>query len=175
MGVGSTWSSLQPALRFTLSFAFSLLVFSQLFGWAQDFFIEAYMYPVSWAAYSVLNAIGIPVELDASMLRNGFCDLVLDGTIYRVIHECTGIFTLLVFLALVAAYPTSTLAKLQGLLIALPAFYTYSSIRLVLIGLVASMSPQWVELTHTYLMILVNLGFSLFIWVYWLEEVVRRD
>lgn len=174
MGIGASWTSLQPTLRFALLFVVHLLILSQVFDWIQDFFVNAYMYPVARMATALLNLVGVAVELDSSMLRGGFCDLLLNGAIYRVIHECTGIFALLVFVALLLAYPTSPLAKIQGVILGLPAFYIYSALRLVIIGVVANSTPQWVELTHSYLMVLVNLGFLLFIWIYWLEEVARR-
>ena len=174
MGMRSPWATFQPSLRFALLFIANLLIFSQLFNWLHDFFVDVYMYPVALTSAELLNALGVAVELDSSMLPRGFCDFLLNGAIYRIIHECTGIFALLVLVALILAYPTSPLAKIQGILIGLPAFYLYSTIRLVVIGLVADASPQWVELTHSYLMVLVNLGFSLFIWIYWLEEATNR-
>jgi exosortase/archaeosortase family protein len=99
----------------------------------------------------------------------------LDGIIYRIIHECTGIFALLVFLGLVSAYPTSAYHKVQGMLLGLPAFYLYSCLRLVILGIIAHIEPSLVELFYLYMMVLINLGFLLFVWIYWLEKVVRRD
>ena len=75
MGIGAPWFSLQPALRFALLFVVHLLILSQVFDWIQDFFVNAYMYPVARMATALLNLIGVAVELDSSMLRGGFCDL----------------------------------------------------------------------------------------------------
>ncbi|MFT5087918.1 MAG: exosortase/archaeosortase family protein [Candidatus Latescibacterota bacterium] len=165
----------RSALRFSLYFIGALALLTLFFELAQNFLTTAFMYPVSWAATNLLNTLGIAAELDSSPLDSGFCDLILDGIIYRIIHECTGIFALLVFLGLVSAYPTSAYHKVQGMLLGLPAFYLYSCLRLVILGIVAHIEPSLVELFHLYMMVLINLGFLLFVWIYWLEKVVRRD
>ena len=64
------------------------------------------MYPVALTFAELLNArpAGVAVELDSSMLPRGFCDFLLAErsflcAIYRIIHECTGSFALLVLIA----------------------------------------------------------------------------
>lgn len=163
------------ALRFSLYFAGTLILLAFFFELAQNFLATAYMYPVSWCATSLLNSLGIAAELDSRSLSAGFCDLILNHIVYRIIHECTGIFALLIFLGLVFAYPASPYHKMQGVLLGLPAFYFYSCLRLVLLGIIAHIEPRWVELSHLYMMVLVNLGFLLFVWIYWLEKIVRHD
>ena len=95
MGMRSPWATFQPSLRFALLFIANLLILSQLFNWLHDFFVDVYMYPVALTSAELLNALGVAVELDSSMLPRGFCDFLLNGAIYRIIHECTGIFALL--------------------------------------------------------------------------------
>ncbi|MEE3257914.1 MAG: hypothetical protein VX293_01770 [Candidatus Latescibacterota bacterium] len=95
--------------------------------------------------------------------------------VYRIIHECTGIFALLIFLSLVFAYPTSFYHKMQGVLLGLPSFYLYSALRLVILGVIAHFEPDLVELFHQYMMVLVNLGFLLFLWLNWIDQVVHRE
>lgn len=163
------------ALGFCLVFVGLLCALSLVFDAFQIFFTTTYMYPVSYLAVFLLNGIGIAAELHTSTLVAGFCDLVLGGTIYRIIHECTGIFALLIYMALVFAYPTSFYHKMQGVLLGLPAFYLYSALRLVILGVVAHFEPAWVELVHQYMMVLVNLGFLLFLWIHWLGQVVMRE
>ena len=133
------------------------------------------MYPVSYLAAALLNALGIAAELHTSALVAGFCDLVLGGVVYRIIHECTGIFALLIFLSQVFAYPTFFYHKMQGVLLGLPSFYLYSVLRLVILGVIAHFEPDLVELFHQYMMVLVNLGFLLFLWLNWIDQVVHRE
>ena len=45
-------------------------------------------------------------------------------------------------------------------------------------GLVARFAPAQIELFHIYVMVLVNIGFVLLLWMYWVREVVvlkRRE
>jgi exosortase/archaeosortase family protein len=164
-----------PALRFCLLFLLFLSLLALLFENSQTFFAFAYMYPVSALAAFLLNLLGIAADLDTSTLLSGFCDLVLGGVAYRIIHECTGLFALLTFLALVFAYPAAQFQKVQGVLLGLPAFYAYSALRLVVLGMVAQWQPAWVETFHLYMMVLVNLGFTLFVWMSWIDRVVYGD
>jgi exosortase/archaeosortase family protein len=133
------------------------------------------MYPVSVLAVFLLNSLGIAADLDTSTITASFCDLILGGVVYRIIHECTGVFALLIFLALVFAYPASLFHKMQGVFLGLPAFYIYSALRLVILGAAAHFHSDWVELFHLYMMVLVNLGFLLFVWMYWIDWIDRRD
>ena len=95
--------------------------------------------------------------------------------VYRIIHECTGIFALLIFLSQVFAYPTFFYHKMQGVLLGLPSFYLYSALQLVILGVIAHFEPDLVELFHHYMMVLVNLGFLLFLWLNWIDQVVHRE
>lgn len=162
-------------LRFCLLFATLLGVLSLSFNAFQGLFAHAYMYPVTWIAAALLDGLGIAVRLDDTGLSAGFCDLILGGNVYRVIHECTGVFALLVFSALVLAYPATPHHKIRGMLLGVPAFYLYSAMRLVIIGGVAHVAPGRVEFFHHYMMVLVNLGFLFFLWLYWLDREVYGD
>lgn len=162
------------ALRFCLLFVCLLFLLSQLFDYFQTFFATVYLYPVSVLAAYLLNVLGIVADLNTSTLAAGFCDLILGGAVYRVIHECTGVFALLTFLALVFAYPVSFYHKMQGVFLGLPAFYLYSTLRLVILGIVAHVEPDQVELFHQYMMVLVNLGFLLSLWMHWVDRIVHH-
>lgn len=172
MHVNPPW---QKALRFCGLFVLYLGLFALIFEYLQLFFVRTYMYPVSTSAAFLLNGIGIEATLDSRSLLSGFCDLVIGGAVYRIIHECTGIFALLTFLALMLAYPASTSQKVQGAILGIPAFFAYSSLRLVVLGMVANLRPEWVETFHLYMMVLVNIGFMLFVWMYWVARVIENE
>jgi flagellar biosynthesis protein FliR len=53
-----------------------------------------------------------------------------------------------------------------------PAFIVYSTLRLLVMGMVARFAPAQIELFHVYIMVLVNIGFVMLVWMYWLKEVV---
>lgn len=172
MRVNQPW---QKALRFCGLFVLYLGLLALVFEYLQLFFVRIYMYPVSSSAAFLLNGMGIEAVLDTSSLLAGFCDLVVEGAIYRIIHECTGIFALLTFLALLLAYPASVSQKVQGAVLGIPAFFMYSSLRLVVLGAVATLKPEWVETFHLYMMVLVNIGFMFFVWMYWVARVIENE
>jgi len=74
-------------------------------------------------------------------------------------------------LAAVLAFPARGRERLRGVLIVLPAFFCYSVARMVILGLVAGIAPAHIELFHLYVMVLVNVGFVVALWLYWLDGV----
>jgi exosortase/archaeosortase family protein len=161
--------------RFLLLFVAGIASLALIFSQWQPFFDRAYLYPVSWTATSLLDLIGIGTRLDADPLPLGFCLMIFETSTFRVIHECTGIFALLIFAAALFAYPAPIKQKLRGLLLGLPAFFAYSALRLVVLGLVAHFQPTWIHFFHLYLMVLLNLGFLIFIWSIWVKGALRHD
>lgn len=160
------------AIRFCLLFALGLGALALAFEFLQGFFAAAYMYPVSATAAGLLNWMSFEAILDTSQLSSGFCEMVLRQIVYRVTFDCTGVFALVVFLALTAAYPASLRQRGIALLLGIPAIFVFSALRLVVLGMVAYLEPGWIELFHVYVMELATLGFMLFVWKYWINQVV---
>ena len=163
----------QQRLRFLLLFVAGIGLLALVFSQWQFLFDRIYLYPVSCAAAALLDLIGVGTRLDVSSLSLGFCLLIFDKVTFRIIPECTGIFALLIFLVAVLAYPTSPARKGWGLL-GIPAFFAYSALRLVVLGLVAHFQPDWIRFFHLYLMVLLNFGFMVFVWATWVEGVLHR-
>ena len=103
-------------LRFLLLFVAGVSLLAAAFSQWQSLFDKAYLYPVSSAAARLLNLLGVPTRLEAGSASLGFCLLVFEDITFRVIHECTGIFALFIFLAALLAYPASLYRKGRGLL-----------------------------------------------------------
>ena len=82
-----------------------------IFSYWQHFFAIAYMQPLAIVAAAALNLTGVPAELDLSTIYLGFCTIYMPGVNFRVIHECTGIFTLGIYIATVIAFPASIQAQ----------------------------------------------------------------
>ena len=165
----------QHRLRFPLLFLAGVGLLAAAFWQWQFLFDQAYLYPVSDATARLLDLIGVPAELDAGPLSLGFCTLAFEQITFRIIHQCTGIFSLFIFLAALLAYPASLSQMGWGLLLGLPAFFAYGSLRLVVLGLMAHCNPAWVRFFHLYPMVLLSLGFSLFLWVSWVNRVRADD
>ena len=173
MTILSATHQLPLRTRFCLLFVIWAVAFSLLFEHWQFLFTSGYMHPVSTVAALLLNAIGVETRLDTGSLSQGFCLLRMEGLTFRVIFECTGIFPLFIFAAATLAYPASLLQKGQGLFTGFIAFFLYSSLRLVLLGIVGHVMPHWVRFSHLWLMILMNVGFAIFIWLCWVTRVSR--
>ncbi len=165
---------LEPRARFGLLFVIWALSFSLIFENWQSLFAAGYLHPVSAVTTALLNSLGVTTEMDASSLSQGFCLLRMERVTFRVIFECTGIFPLFIFGAATLAYPASLAQKGLGLLLGIVAFFLYSSLRLVLLGVVGQLMPHWIHFSHLWLMILINVGFAVFIWLCWVNRVRAR-
>lgn len=154
-------------LKFCVFFAVYLGLAMAAFPHLDQLLGRIHLRPVAIGGSVLLNAIGISASLDAGTAPAGFCTLVMDQLTFRIIHECTGIFHLFVFLAAVMAYPCSISQKARGGVLGVFAFVAYGAIRLALLGVVGHFLPDLIQFFHMWLMVLVGLGFSLFLWLYW--------
>jgi len=169
--IKGAWRS-NSGLRFCLLFVAWLGVMAVGFAWMRTYLAHLYMYPLSYAASVLLKVLGIQARLGALQLPVGVCELAVDDVVYQVTFECTGIFALFMCLASVLAYPASISCKTKGVAMVVPAFTLYSAVRLVIMGMVAHFAPTQIELFHIYVMVLVNIGFVLLLWLYWVREIV---
>ena len=165
----------KPSLRFVLLAVLYLAGLALVFEYAQGLAATLYMLPVASLAAALLNAMSMQAVLDTAQLHVGYCEIALRQIIYRVTFDCTGSFALLLYASLSLAYPTAAIRKVKALLIGAPAIFVFSTLRLVVLGIVAHVEPDWVELFHVYVMELATLGFMLFVWKYWIDEVTHAD
>ena len=163
----------KPSLRFVLLSALYLAGLALGFEYAQGLAARLYMLPVSSLATALLNAMSMQAVLDTAQLHAGYCEIALRQITYRVTFDCTGSFALLLYASLSLAYPTAAIRKARALLIGVPAVFVFSTLRLVVLGIVAHIEPDWVELFHVYVMEVATLGFMLFVWKYWIDEVAH--
>lgn len=152
-------------MRFWVFSALLLLAFSRWEVWLSS----AYIYLVSFLAAHLLNGLGVLTGFDASALEQGFCALTLENRLFHVTVECTGYFTLLVYLGGVALYPAPLVRKAWGWSVGSLTFLAYSVLRVVALGFIAQWAPTWLLLTHSYLMVLLNFGFVCFLWAVWMH------
>ena len=159
-----------PRTLFCCQFILWALSFSLLFEHWQFVFVSGYLHPVSIVVAMLLNAVGVDTQLDTASLSQGFCLLRMDKLTFRVIFECTGIFSLFIFSAATLAYPAPVVDKAWGLLLGSIGFFLYSSLRLVLLGVVGDLAPHWVQFSHLWL-VLINMSFAVFVWLSWINRV----
>lgn len=164
-----------PRLRYCLLLAAYLAGFAVLFGLHQELWARVYLQPVCQAATALLQAVGIPARLDLGSVHLGVCTIVMQRTSLRVIHECTGIFTLFIYLAAVLAYPAAVSARIRGAALGVGGFFLFSAARLGILGAIGQAAPGWLALFHLGLMVVANMGFALFLWLWWIGKVERGD
>lgn len=159
----------QRRLRFCCTFAAVLAVLLWLFGRWQAPVARVYTHPIAATSRLLLDAAGADATLDASAIHLGYCTIRMRSMSLEVVHECTGIFTLLILIAAVLAYPARAAAKAGGAAGMTAAFYAYSSLRLTALGLAAHLAPGAVDALHLWILVLANFGFAIFLWHRWTE------
>lgn len=160
------------AWRFGLRFIGYLAGLALVFEALEGVFVRFYLKPVSLTASFTLKYLGTEASLDFGHLSQGFCDMAFRHATYRVTSSCTGIFTCIIFAAGVLAYPASGRQKMKGLAVGVPAFFVFGAGRLVLMGLIAAGLPGYIDLFHRYIMVTVGVGFALFLWIWWVDEIL---
>jgi exosortase/archaeosortase family protein len=162
-------------MRYCLLLAAYLAGFAVLFNLGQEAWSRLWLQPVCQAATAMLQALGIAARLDTSSVGQGVCTISMARTSLRVIHECTGIFTLFIYLAATLAYPAAVRARIWGMALGIGGFLLFSTARLGILGVVGQAAPGWLALIHLGLMVVANLGFALFLWLFWVGKVTRND
>ncbi|MEE2658604.1 MAG: hypothetical protein VX733_08885 [Candidatus Latescibacterota bacterium] len=103
-------------------------------------------------------------------LDDGFCALQMERNLFHVEHDCTGEFWLCIFLVTIMIYPAPWIAKLRGFLLGISSFFAYGVLRVTGLGLIGHLAPSWVGFFHIYLMVVLNLGFLLFLWTFYVNR-----
>ena len=165
----------KDVLVYFFIFLTSLLVFIGSFNLFENFYAVYFLKPVSFAGYSVLRQIGIPVAFNSNSVLSGFCDYNLQHHILRVNFGCTGIYALFIFLAGVIAYPAPVKAKIRGFGKGIPIFLLYSIVRLIIMGITGNYFVTLLPLVHNYLMVAVNIVFILWLYSFWIRHDVQKN
>jgi exosortase/archaeosortase family protein len=158
------------AIRFVAGFILWLAVLAVVFDLTRSWWVTGYMRPVTAAAAGGLRWLGQPASLAQVDYVDGVCLLAVEEVVYRVTFECTGIFALFLVTASILAFPARISERVNGVLMAVPAFTAYSILRMVVLGLVAHFSPHHIELFHLYVMVVANVGFAVALWLYWTQD-----
>jgi len=161
--------------RYVLAFGVWLALFAVMFHATRPFWVSFFMMPLAGIAEAGLSTLGLPANLGDPYASAGFCLLSVGTVVYRVTFECTGIFALFLCSASILAFPVTARARLQGLLLTIPAFVAYAALRLIIMGVVAHVSPSHIDLFHLYVMVVANVGFVLALWLYWLQKTVETE
>lgn len=167
--IKSLYQAHRQNILFCTWFCLYICLFATLFYLNRDFFGTLYIYPMVYLASALLHLFAIENQVITTNLANGFCDLELNNVIYRVKHECTGLFANSIFLSAVLAYPKKPKQKIFGLLMGISAFFVFGLLRIIIMAVVALTSPEHIPFFHVYVMVIVSLGFAITLWIFWLD------
>ncbi len=167
-------TSTRAIAKFSSVFLGCTVFFFVLFSYFQELVVRVYVSPLSEAASFLLYWIGISSEVTTN-LQEGTCTLLLGMTSYWITRGCTGLFTSALFVSGILSCPVNVRKKLIGLLIGIPAFFIFGILRVVIMAVVAVTLPARVEVFHVYIMAIANLGFAMFVWIYWFNRIVDDE
>ena len=90
-----------------------------------------------------------------------------------VIAECTGIYTTIIYISLIAAYPARIHEKLAGLLLGVPAIHLLNLARMVFISIVLYHRRDLFDFFHGYLWQVGFVIFMLLLVIFWMTRMVK--
>ena len=97
----------------------------------------------------------------------------LDGYSFRIIDPCLGAYEVFIFSAGVIAYPTDYRKKLWGIALGIPFLYSINIIRLMVLGVVGTWSPQTSAFMHLYLWQIIIFLTVILACVLWIKLIVQ--
>ncbi len=119
------------------------------------------------AKFLYLTGIPVSVAKHEYILFGSFMPI-------RVIYECTGIFTMIIFFSGVMAYRSTFPEKLIGLGVGLPGIYFTNVFRLIMLALIGHFAPEYFDFFHSYLWYGLFSIIVLGLWLFWVDIVVEK-
>lgn len=121
---------------------------------------------VAWTLFTVLHAFGIPVSTAGDTVSGG-------GLVFKIIPECTPIFTAGLFMSFVIFHTATVRQKAIGLAMGIPALYLGNLARLTTTFMISRYDRRLFDIFHVYLgqiftMLLVLAACMM--WVKWLDR-----
>lgn len=100
--------------------------------------------------------------------------LYLDGFSLRVIFECLGPYEMVIFSAVVLAYPTTWVARAWGLLLGPFVIYLFNIVRIIGLLLVGRFEPELFDFFHVYFWQGTLIAMVAVTWLGWMRLFVPR-
>lgn len=97
------------------------------------------------------------------------------GERMEIIPECTGLYTTIIYISIIGAFPARMSKKLIGLLIGIPAIHILNLARMVFISLVLYHRRDLFEFFHGYLWQVGFVIFMLLLVIVWMWKIVGRS
>ena len=90
-----------------------------------------------------------------------------------IIAECTGLYTTIIYFAIIGAYPARVKEKLMGLLIGIPSIHILNLFRMVFISIVLFHSKRLFHFFHSYFWQVGFVIFMLLLVIFWMGKIVK--
>ncbi len=119
----------------------------------------------------VLNFFGISVSTVSDIVSGG-------GVAFKIVPECTPLFTAGLFLCFVIFYPATVRQKAAGFLMGIPALYLGNLVRLAAIFMVSRYDRRLFEVVHVYLgqvFTIFLVIISCLLWLKWLDRETSKQ
>ncbi|MFO7916096.1 MAG: archaeosortase/exosortase family protein [Candidatus Krumholzibacteriales bacterium] len=89
----------------------------------------------------------------------------------HIIAECTGIFTTMIYIAIIGAFPADNRSKVLGLLIGVPSIHILNYLRVAFIAVILYEKRELFGLFHGYLWQISFVGFMLLLVFFWMSRI----
>ncbi len=130
--------------------------------------IQPFTHFVAFVSEKILDVLGFETTRDG--IKVTMSDLSLE-----IMEECNGVPALLIYLAAVLAHSAGFSQKVLGVLIGVPAIFIVNEVRIISLFFARKyLSFGAFEMLHVYVWQTIIIIFSLLLWLYWAERVVRR-
>lgn len=114
----------------------------------------------------VLNLFGASADADGATL-------VVAGSSFQVITECTSIIPTAIYVSAVMAWHSTTREKLIGLTIGVVALFFVNVLRIISLCYAASAYPEQLHVFHIFVWPAVLIVLTVGLWLLWAERLVR--
>jgi len=141
------------------------LLFSFIKGYSPGLIAKASSLTASFVGF-LSSLLGMSVICQAQFVS-------VNGYGFNVIDQCLGAYEIFIFSAGVIAYPTDNRKKLWGIALGIPFLYFINVIRLMVLGVVGTWSPQTSAFMHLYLWQIIIFLTVLLACVLWIKVVVQ--
>ncbi len=158
-------------MRFYLIFPLLFLIIFIFYSFFSTYFETEITMVSSWTA----GLLGFILNLFGMNARTSGPLLSLNKFSISVVAECTGLFEMFIFLAVILAFPANYKKKLQGLLFGILLLYNINLIRMIMIIVLANWNPKTFKFLHLYFWQVAEILIIGGIWLFWVEKIVKYE
>jgi len=156
----------REAVRFLSLFLSFSIVFFMLYFFLQDH-LQFILLATATLTSFVSNLLGLSVTVQETIISIGTMN-------FEIIHECTGIFAIMITSSSILAYPTDPKKKTVGILFIIPFILLLNLIRLLILIYIGKFHIEFFDIVHSYLWQGTFIIFIILAWFLWIELVVNK-